>query len=188
MAISYLFKPHKLTNLLAYKRHGNGNFVYKMADTKTGKQVGLMIARPEVVRDKYRRFSPNADVYSSFFINRLNSYVKNIGVGKAFINIAKKESVRTLCSGNVHLISKNTQNPKEAPHLFYKKLGFKCNKYNDKCNKYFDECIKENKPVDIKICGSEIPMYIEKCVVNQLEYTERMFWFKVRHPNWFDRL
>lgn len=188
MAISYIFKPHKITSLLAYKKRSNGSFIYRMADTKTGKRVGTMIGRPEVIRDTYRRFSPNADVYSSFFIHRLYSYVKNIGVGKAFINIAKRESVRTLCSGNVHVISKNVLNPKEVPHLFYRKMGFSCNKYNESSNQYFDKCIKENKPVDIKKCGVEIPMFIEKCVVNQLEDTEKMFWFKIRFPRLFDRL
>lgn len=188
MAISYIFKPHRVTPLLATKKRGNGKFIYKMADIRTGKLVGKMIAYPEIVRDKYRMFSPNADVYSSFFIHRLYSFVKNIGVGKAFINIAKRESIRTLCSGNVHLISRNPLNPKEVPHLFYRKLGFHCNKYYQVSEKYFDECIKENKPVDIGNCGIEIPMYIEKCVVNQLEQTEKMFWFKIRFPRLFDRL
>jgi len=88
----------------------------------------------------------------------------------------------------VHLISKNTISPHEVPHLFYRKLGFHCNKYYQVSEKYFDECIKENKPVDIGNCGIEIPMYIEKCVVNQLEQTEKMFWFKIRFPRLFDRL
>ena len=188
MSISYIFKPHKMTNLLTYKVRGRGNSLYKMADAKTGSCVGLMLARPTTIRDPLRRFSPNADEYCSFFIDRIYTYIKNHGVGSAFINIAKKESIRNFCSGNVHLISKNTRSPLDMPHLFYRKHGFKCNKYYKSSEKYFDECLKEGKPIETTKYGIEIPMYIEKCVKNQLENINKWYMYKVRFPRLFDRL
>ena len=104
---SYLYKPHKMTRFMTIKHKGFKSDIYSMIDTKNGNVVGEMIARPVTIRDYFYHYSPNAHTYTSFFIDRLQVFVKNVGIGSIFINIAKKESIRRFCSGNVHLISKN---------------------------------------------------------------------------------
>jgi GNAT superfamily N-acetyltransferase len=162
----------KISRYLAYKfkyRHNEPYSFYRLYDRETKKIVGMMKAGPEYIDNTCRPFSPNAESYKSFYIYRLqiSPEARKQGAGRALINIAKKESVRQFCSGNVHLISQNPINPAETPHLFYRKQGFLCSQYHKSSQDYFDKCIKEGKPVDIKVCGTKIPMYIEKCVVNQ---------------------
>ena len=85
-------KSPKITDFITYvyRSKTSGVYFYKMLN-KEGMLVGEMKAYPEVIYDKYRRFSPNADVYRSFFIDRLFAYKKGVGIGKAFINIAKEK-------------------------------------------------------------------------------------------------
>jgi hypothetical protein len=181
-------KPPKITDKIVYLQKGKGrNIFYKMIDTKTGELIGEMKARPETIRDKYRRFSPNADEYDSFYIERLRAYKRNIGVGRTFINIAKKESIRHLCCGNIHLIAKNYLNPKDTPFVFYRKMGFSFGKHHQQTQKYIDECIKQNQKPEIKNCGMEIPMYIEKYVINQKEMIDKFYNIKIKFPEIFNR-
>jgi hypothetical protein len=181
-----MLRLNRITNKIVYGQNGKGqNIFYKMADIKTGEIIGEMKARPETIRDTYRRFSPNADVYVSFYIEKLRAFKKNIGVGKAFINIAKKESFRHLCCGNVHLIAKNFLDVSDTPFVFYRKMGFSFNKYNQQTQKYIDDCIKTKTIPLSENCGYELPMYIEKCVVNQQEEIEKAYNFKIKHPKLF---
>jgi hypothetical protein len=181
-----LLKPNRITNKIIYYRKGKGqNIFYKMADTKTGKVIGEMKAKPETIRDMYRRFSPNADVYDSFYIERLRAFKRHVGVGKAFINIAKKESFRYLCCGNIHLIAKNFLDIKDTPFVFYRKMGFSFNKYNQQTQKYIDDCIRTKTTPSLKDCGSQTPMYIEKCVINQKEEIEKAYNLKIKSPKLF---
>lgn len=193
MVTSYIFKPPKITRYLAYKFKPRKNFpatIYRLIDTQNGKIAGFMSAYPETIEDNYRQFSPNANRYVSFFIQRLKILpeYRRQGAGTALINIAKRESIRNLCCGNVHLISHNVENPGEIPHLFYRKQGFKCNKYNKKTEEQLDKWIKEGKrPEDFK-CSYSMPMYIEKCVQNQDEMINFFYKLKVRFPNIFNLL
>jgi hypothetical protein len=151
--------------------------------------VGRMKAGPEYIDNMSRPFSPNADTYKSFYIYNLKvlpEYQKH-GAGTALINIAKKESVRELCSGNLHLISHNTRTPINMPHLFYRKNGFSCNKYHKSSQDYFDKCIEKGEPIT-KSCFTKIPMYIEKCVKNQDKNIEMWYNLKFKNPKLFDFL
>jgi hypothetical protein len=182
-------KQHKITDKIVYYHKNKGqNILYKMIDTKTGKLLGEMKARPETIRDTYRRFSPNADIYDSFYIEKLQAYKRNSGIGKTFINIAKKESLRYLCCGNIHLIAKNFLNPKDTPFMFYRKMGFSFNKYNQQTQKYIDNCIKTKSIPLLNKTGSQIPMYVEKCVINQKEAIEKMYNMKIKFPQFFNTL
>ena len=155
---------------------------------KSGKILGEMVARPETIRDPFFHFSPNARQYDSFYIQRLRAYERNKGVGTAFINLAKKESLRNFCSGNIHLIARNCLDVKDNPFIFYRKMGFSFNKYHQKTQEYVDECIKRGIPAEIKNCGYELPMYIEKCVINQKENIEKMYKLKISFPTIFYNL
>ncbi len=177
-------KQPKITDRIVFPYKKNGpNIFYRMVDINSGEIVGEMKARPEVVSDKFFRFSPNAESYRSFYIERLRAFVKNQGVGKTFIKIAQKESSRNFCSGNVHLVSYNTTNPKEVPHMFYRKLGFEFNKYCKNTQQYIDECIKMNiRPFANRQCRSECPMYLEKCVNGQEEEIKNTYNLKIKFP------
>ena len=140
-----------------------------MFDSKTGQIVGEMKAYPEDVYDKFRQFSPNKDSYRSFYIQRLFAYEKNKGIGKSFINIAKKESFRNFCFGNLHVISSARFAMDNPPHIFYRKMGFSFGRNYSCSEKYIDECIKNNKQVEKGKCPLDIPMYIE----NNIDINEK---------------
>jgi len=163
---------------------------YRIIDSQTGKTAGQMKAYPEVVRDSYYTFSPNATEYRSFFIDRLfvEKEYRRMGIGTMLINIAKKESIRSLCSGNIHLISKNLASVCDVPHKFYRKLGFQCNKYSKTIQDYLDRCIKEDKQPDIKKTGISLPMFIEKCVIGQDKDIEKTYQLMIKFPGLFSNL
>lgn len=155
---------------------------------KTGKFVGEMKAYQETIYDIYRQFSPNADIYRSFFIDRLTAFVRNQGVGHAFINIAKRESLRRFCLGNVHVISSSFLDKVNPPHIFYRKEGFNCSKYQQSTQNYLDECIKNHKQVERGKCSMDIPMYIEKNTDTNGDGIKRTFDFKIKFRDLFEWL
>lgn len=175
-------KYPKITEYLVYKTQTrNKRFIYKMFD-KFGNIVGRMEAYPTTIRDINRQYSPNADEYPSFFIDRLFSYKRNQGVGKAFISIAKKESIRNLCLGNIHLIASSYYDKTNPPYLFYRKLGFNCNKYSQETQKYLDNCIKRHRQVSPKKVAKDLPMYIEKDVDPTREAVNKAYQIKIKFP------
>lgn len=182
-------KPKPISELLTYKTKSKntGAFTYTMVD-KTGQIVGKMKAKPEIIRDKYRHFSPDADVYRSFFIDRLFAYKKHIGVGKSFINIAKKESERHLCLGNIHTIASSLFDHKNPPYIFFRKMGFNFSRFNSSSAKYIDECIKTNSQVDTNIRIGDVPMYIVKNIDADGKFLEKYFKFKNNFSEVFNYL
>ena len=103
----------------SYKK--NGFYNYRMHKLN-GEILGEMQAIPE--RVDIPDFYPETKPYYSFYIKKLESYVRNCGVGKSFMKIAQKESYKTCCDGKVHLIARNTTNAKDKPDIFYRKCGF----------------------------------------------------------------
>lgn len=183
------YPPKKLTQYLVtiYSPKNNPQrTVYRMFD-RDGSELGRMEATPMIVNNKYREYSPNADSYKSLYINRLIVNKRNQGIGRAFINIAKKESVRKLCSGNLHVISSNLFDKNNPPHIFYRKMGFCFNKYSQRTQKYIDDCIKYNEPYMPGICPNDIPMYIEKCVKNQTECLKKLYEFRIKFKDFWNR-
>jgi len=193
MLTSYILKPPKITRFLAYKYKPRKYFpasTYRLIDTHNGKIAGFMSAYPETINNDHYHFSPNATRYVSFFIHRLRILpeYRRQGAGTALINIAKKESYRNLCCGNVHLISHNTENPRETPHLFYRKQGFNCSKHQQQTQEFLDRWIKEGKRPEGFKCSYSIPMHIEKCVENQDEMINYFYNLKVELPEIFNRI
>lgn len=182
-------KPHKMTEYIVIKTKNKNSaaFWYRMFDT-SGQEVGKMKAYPETIFDTTRQFSPNADSYRSFYIDRLFSFFKDNGVGRAFINIAKKESLKEFCSGNVHVISTNRFDKDNPSHIFYRKSGFSFNKYSCCYKKYIDECIKNHTQIEKGKCPPDIPMYIENSVINQDKNLELLYKIKVKFPEIFQWL
>ena len=179
-------KQPKLSNYFALriKSKNTGAFIYKMFDRK-GKLVGEMTAFPETIYDSNRQFSPNADSYRSFYIKNLIAIERNKGVGKAFINIAKKESIRNFCFGNLHVISSARFDKNNPPHIFYRKMGFKFNQYSKVTEKYIDECIKNHVQIENEKCFMDIPMYIEKDVDLSGKLLSTFYKLKIKFPYLF---
>ena len=151
--LSYLLCPQKnIPNKLFYRQemYNTGQtfatdcspvgYKYHLLDTKTGKQLGEMEARPVLYNIGNRSFYPQIDPYKSFEIDYLKSNVRDKGNGTKFITLAKKESKALDCKGRVHLIASRVYDYDRPPHVFYKKMGFVSN--SSKMNKYLDKCIK----------------------------------------------
>lgn len=115
-------------------------YKYHLLDTKTGKQLGEMEARPVLYNIGNRSFYPQIAPYKSFEIDYLKSNVRDKGNGTKFITLAKNESKALGCKGRVHLIASRVYDYDRPPHVFYKKMGFVSN--SSKMNKYLDKCIK----------------------------------------------
>ncbi len=181
-------KP-KITEYITYKTKSKntGLYIYHMID-KGGSIVGIMKAVPETLYDKYRHFSPDADIYRSFFIDRLFSYKRNSGVGKTFINIAKKESLRNFCFGNIHTIASSRFDPSRPPYIFFRKMGFNFSRFNSTLAKHIDECIKTNSKINSKTYGGDVPMYIAKNVDTNGKELEKYFKFKNNFSEVFNYL
>lgn len=176
-------KQLKITDYITYHcKNKNNTHIYNMIDIKTGALVGKMKARPEIISDKSRRFSPNAEVYHSFFIDRLFAYTRGSGVGKAFIKIAKKESFRNLCLGNIHTIASSLFDKQNPPYIFFRKQGFNFNKYSTVTAKKIDDCIKHK--TQINICG-DFPMYIEADVDISGQSMKRAYELKLKFSDIF---
>ena len=152
---------------------------------RQGNFVGEMTAYPETIHDLNRQFSPNADSYRSFYIKRLNVFDRNKGAGRAFINIARKESLRNFCFGNLHVISSARFDKNNPPHIFYRKMGFKFNQYSKVTEKYIDECIKNHVQIENEKCFMDIPMYIEKDVDLSGKLLSTFYKLKIKFPYLF---
>ena len=150
---SYLFYQHRdIPNKLFYRKemYNTGQtfatdcspvgYKYHLLDTKTGKQLGEMEARPVLYNIGNRAFYPQVTPYKSFEIDYLKSNVRDKGNGSKFITLAKNESKALGCKGRVHLIASRAYDYDRPPHVFYKKMGFVSN--SSKMNKYLDKCIK----------------------------------------------
>lgn len=177
-------KRPSLTNYLTYKTKfkNTGAFIYKMFDNK-GKIVGEMTAFPETIYDSSRQFSPHADSYRSFYIKKLMAFERNKGVGTAFINIAKKESLRNFCFGNIHVISSARYDQNNPPHIFYRKMGFQFNQYSKATEKYIDECLQNHRPVEKGKCIMDSPMYIAKNIDKKTTLT--FYNLRIKFPEIF---
>lgn len=183
-----LYKPRPLPDLLAYRVSSKNNdvFIYKMFNRHTGEIVGMMKAKPETICETHKLFFPENGVFHSFFIERLFAFKRNCGVGTALINIAKRESVRNFCSGNVHVISSGLYDPVNPPHIFYRKQGFNFNQYSKLTQEHVDECIKNGTQIDVGRFGGRVIMHIAKCLKNQEQDINRLYEFKIKFPDLFN--
>jgi hypothetical protein len=135
-------RTYKMPERFVFKYNKNGYSNYRMFDRK-GTLLGTMQAISERVDTP--EYYPATNYYYSFYIKGLNAIKRRIGVGKAFIKLARHESYENCCEGRIHLIAQNLKDIKDKPDIFYRKCGFtSSNKYHIE---KIDECIKENKPL-----------------------------------------
>lgn len=153
--------PKQIPRRLIYKMPFNDTYVYKMADTRTGKYVGRMIGK--VIQEFMgSSFYPSLESYKSFFIRILEVESKREGHGSSFIKLAQHESRKNGGGGKVHLIASSCLDPMFPPHVFYRKLGF-TSRYSGVLN-VIDDAIKNKKSLlyqDI----IDMPMYLSDEVV-----------------------
>lgn len=136
----------KIPQRLIYKYSDNEH--YSMFDKNNGQLLGRMKAYTEL-NDFY--FEPFT-LTKSFFIARLDAFVKNQKVGTDFINFAQKESFKQNCYGRVSLSSGNIKRP---PHIFYRKLGF--DSRNREKISFVDEAIQN---------GTDLPREAKNWVID----------------------
>lgn len=163
--------PHRFTERVVVKKKGKNpqDTVFRMYDRK-GNCLGKLEIRPEAVENKLHFYSPNSEKYNSLRIRKLISHKKRQGVGTSLINVAKIESFKKFCNGNIHVIASDVYDEKHPPQVFYKKVGFKFGKYEKETEKIVDDYIKGNKPIS-RTLGDSF-MYIEKNVDNSGKYVK----------------
>lgn len=148
--------PKQIPQRLIYKMPMDDTYVYKMADTRTGKYVGRMIGN--VVQEIFgSSFYPSLESYKSFFIRMLEVESKREGHGSSFIKLAQHESRKNGGGGKVHLIASSCFDPKSPPHVFYRKLGF-TSRYTEPL-KFIDDAIKNKKSLSREYVV-DMPMYL----------------------------
>ncbi len=147
----------KLPARLIYKAGSKGNNQYNMFSTKTGEYLGYM--RAEKVLLKKSDFYPITEPTPSLYLNKLEALKKGEKVGTDFINFARHLSKKEGAGGRIHLIAYNSNDIKNPPQKFYRKLGFTCTRAED--NKIIDDAIKNNTPLPFRLNFGSI-MYLEK--------------------------
>ncbi len=158
-------KPHRFTEKIVVKKKGkySQDTVFRIYDNK-GNCLGKMETEPQIVNNQLLLYSPHSKKYASLYIKKLNVHKRFKGVGTSLINVAKVESFKKFCNGNIHLIASDIYDEKRPPQVFYKKVGFKFGKYEKEVEKIVNEYIKDNKPIS-RTLGDSF-MYIEKNVDN----------------------
>lgn len=91
---------------------------YLMKETKSGRLLAIMEAKPKNM-PKWG-FEPFTGT-PALEISVLGTMKPHSGLGRKMIQLAKTESLRMGCKGNLFL---QCYNPKEYPDVFYRKCGF----------------------------------------------------------------
>ena len=129
--------------------------LYKMADTKSGEEVGHMYT---TIERKYinDEIYPNVSKCDALKIEELiiKDKFRRKGFGSDFLNIAKAESKAQKCMGRVFLVATSMFDQDNPAHVFYRKKGFKTI-YN-LMNTVLDECVRDKKRPDVHLQ----PMYM----------------------------
>lgn len=97
--------------------------------SKDGKQLGYMIAGERnygrIAQEDYE-FYPKKENYTSLYIVALFSKVKRQGVGRTFVEIAKRLANNERCQNRVTVLAMNNQDGHilNASSPFFRKCGF----------------------------------------------------------------
>ena len=118
-------KPKPLPQRLIYKSGDR----YTMFSTKDGKTLGRMIAEEKFygkIAEEDYEFYPKKENYISLYIIALHAKIKRQGVGRAFIEFAKRLANNERCQNRITVLAMNNQerNILDAPSPFYRKCGF----------------------------------------------------------------
>ena len=124
---SFLHTPQikKIPERLIYQQ--GDRFI--MFSTKTKKTLGRMIVKEEhygKLKNEDYEFYPKKENYTALYIVGLLANVKKQGVGKAFIQLAKKLAHNERCQDRITVLAMNNQesNILNASSPFFRKLGF----------------------------------------------------------------
>lgn len=183
-------KPHKpIGNVVVYSQKNCFNsIVYRMANKNDGKNVGLMEVLPTVVNNKQHSYSPNATSYPSLLIQKLSVGPKRQGLGSIFIKIAKKDSFKNFCNGNVHVVASDMFDMIHPPQVFYRKKGFQFNNRSKSTEFKVDEFIQGKIPENYLYGLGDTCMYIENNVDKDGKMVAALKKFKEKFPEIFEWL
>lgn len=115
----------KLPERLIYKAGDK----YTMFSTKTGEVLGSMVARErqygKICNEDFEYY-PKKENYTSLYIVGLLSNIKRKGIGRAFIEFAKKLADNPRCENRITVFAMNNQdgNILKASSPFFRKCGF----------------------------------------------------------------
>lgn len=139
-------KPNKLPNRLVY---GNKN-QYRMVDLSTGEYIGKLKVTPTELKNN--QFYKNQEPIKSLYINDLwiVPFFRRKNFGSEFVKFAKNLSYKEGCKGRLYLLAYNYDNPYQAPHKFWRKLGF--SSASEKENKILDFIIENDIEVSLDMC------------------------------------
>lgn len=139
-------KPNKIPNRLIY----GSNSQYRMVDLLTGSYLGKLKVTPTELKNN--TFYKNKEPIKSLYINDLwiVPFFRRKNAGSEFVKFAKKLSYKEGCKGRLHLLAYNYDNPYQAPHKFWRKLGFAS--ASEKENKILDFIIENDIDVPPDMC------------------------------------
>lgn len=110
----------KLPETLIYSRQSH----YKAFSTKNGNLLGEMIAYPITLEHTSLYYPNTKNKFKCLYIDELIANVKKHGIGKALIDVAKKESYKKGCDGRINLVASCIDESNISPQTFYYKMGF----------------------------------------------------------------
>ena len=102
---------------------------YKMFSTKTGRYVGIMVARPELVKES--GIYPNKKNFWAYYVVGLQAKIKEQGIGKIFDKFLKNLANNDeRCQGRIWLRAFNNIEPSgRASSPWWYKQGYRgCDK------------------------------------------------------------
>lgn len=122
-------RTNKFTTKLPERLIYHSGDTFRMFSTKTGKTLGIMIARPELVTEK--GIYPKMKNFWSYYVVGLQAKVKEQGVGKAFDRLLKSLAKKDeRCQGRIWLRAFNNIEPSGRPSsTWWYKQGYRgCDK------------------------------------------------------------
>jgi len=148
------FAPSKLPERLIYANGENAN-IYSL---KTGNVLGHIKTQIVVLRND--SYYPNGKGVKSLYIKDLEikPFARKKGIGAELVKFARNLSKKLGAEGRVHVIAYNYKNPGNAPHKFYRKIGFSASSEME--NKAIDFAIENDIPIPPLLTQGS-PMYLK---------------------------
>ena len=165
---------YKIPQNIVSKKFDYNNFVwnYKLYTFKDKNAYVAAIMNAQIRHlEPYNKYNPTSKNITSFYISFIRSFEEGKGYGLKMLKLAKIESKKLGCNGNLHLEATSLFSKKRhSPHRMYRRFGFSSTD-NEKL-KIIDKWIKTNKT----------PSWIS------LETTPMYYHPKEKQPNYKIRL
>lgn len=105
-----------------YKGANKNSFYKYTAIDKNGHKTGIMLTQPQTLQSNIEPlFFPGFKKIKSLYIEYIESY--RHGTGEKLLKLAKSESEKQGCKGNIHLFATSKYKPSKPAQIFYRKCG-----------------------------------------------------------------